>query len=184
MNSAPPIFARHVAAGVKLLALPLILFLGGCGYGVATHRSASLPNVRTISIPLFQNDTFQYKIEQSLTAAVIHEFLSRTTYQVQQETEGSDAILRGVVTSISSGPIVVDPQSGRTTKVLMTVGVRVTLLDNKSGQPILNATDTTYRETYDVSTDSATYFAENGPALERLNRDVAASVVSRILESF
>jgi lipopolysaccharide assembly LptE-like protein len=171
----------RLVTAVSLLAA---LTTTGCGYRAGGHAASLLPNVRTIAVPTFQNQTFRFKIEQSLTAAVIHEFLARTAYRAQSGTEGSDAVLEGIVTSISSGPILFDPKTGRTTRVLMTVGVRVSLLDSRTRKPILEATDLTYSEPYEVSTDPETYFAENGPALERLSREVAATVVSTVLENF
>ena len=171
-----------IAAAVAALAA--VVAGAGCGYRTSGRLAATLPNVHTIAIPTFENQTFQFKIEQSLTAAIIHEFLSRTSYRVQSATDGSDAILQGIVTTVSSGPIVFDPASGRTTKVLLTVGVRVSLVDSKTRKPIRDSTDLSVREPYDVSTDPASYFAENGPAMQRLSREVAASVVSTIVENF
>ena len=162
-----------------------VLLTSACGYRVAGRSSTGLPSqVRTIAVPTFQNQTFQFKIEQKLTAAVIHEFLTRTSYHIQSDPDGSDAIIQGMVTSITSGTIVFDPSSGRTTKALLTIGVRVSVLDAKTRKPIYDATDLSFREPYEVSTDSATYFAEDSPALDRLSRDVASSLVSTILENF
>ena len=170
---------------LSLITCHLSLFLGACGYRAAGRATSGLPpQVRTIAVPAFQNQTFQFKIEQKLTAAVIHEFLTRTSYRIQSDTEGSDAILQGLVTYISSTPIVFDPSSGRTTKVLVSVGVRVSVLDTKTRKPIYNSTDLSFREPYEVSTDPATYFAEDSPALDRLSRDLASSLVSTIIESF
>ena len=134
-----------------------------------------------IAIPAFRNETLQYKIEQDLTAAVVHEFLTRTSYRTQSREEGSDAVLQGVVTAIYSSPIVFDPSNGRTTKVLMTVGLRVTVRDTKTGQTLLEANDLVFREPYEVSADPRVYFQENRPALERLSQQVAASLVSTLL---
>ncbi|MBI2818027.1 MAG: LptE family protein [Acidobacteria bacterium] len=162
----------------------IALFTTGCGYRAGARSSTMLPNVRTIAVPTFENQTFRFKIEQTLTSAVIHEFLARTRYRVQSGIAGSDAVLNGIVTSIYSGPIVFDPSSGRTTKVLLTVGVRVSITDSKTGQPMFEPTDVMFREPYEVSTDPATYFAENAPALDRLSREVAASIVTTIIQSF
>jgi len=41
-----------------------------------------------------------------------------------------------------------------------------------------------FRERYEVSTDPQAYFDESGPAMQRLSKDVARSVVSTILEHF
>ena len=181
-------FGLSLATGHSSLLLALMvlaLMTSACGYRVAGRAVAGLPpRVRTIAIPIFQNQTFQLKIEQKLTAAVIHEFLTRTSYRIQSNSEGSDAILEGIVTSISSGSIVFDPSTGRSTKILVTVGVRVSILDSKTRQPIYGPTNLTFREPYEVSTDPETYFAENTPALARLSRDVASSLVSTIKENF
>ena len=40
------------------------------------------------------------------------------------------------------------------------------------------------RERYEISVDPRAYFEESDPAMERLSRDVARSVVSAILENF
>jgi outer membrane lipopolysaccharide assembly protein LptE/RlpB len=158
---------------------------GGCGYRLAGHSGAGLPAaIRAIAVPAFQNETFTYKIEQSMTAAVIHELLFRTSYRVQTREEGSDAVLNGVVAAISSSPIVFDPNSGRTTEVLLTVSLRVQLLDTSTRQTIYEVNDFVFREPYEVSTDPAVYFGENQPALERLSRRVAASLVASLLENF
>lgn len=137
-----------------------------------------------MAIPAFRNETLQYKMEQDLTAAVVHEFLTRTSYRMQSPEEGSDAVLHGVVTAIYSSPIVFDPNNGRTTKVLMTVGLRVTIRDTKTGETLLEANDLVFREPYEVSADPRVYFQENRPALERLSQQVAASLVSTLLGGF
>ena len=166
-------------------SLVLALMMSACGYRVAGRAVSGLPpQVRIIAIPTFQNQTFQLKIEQKLTAAVIHEFLTRTSYRIQSDPEGSDAILEGIVTSYASGSIVYNTTTGQTTKVLITVGVRVSVLDSKTRKPIYGPNNLSFKEPYEVSTDPSTYFAENSPALDRLSRDVASSLVSTIKENF
>lgn len=134
-----------------------------------------------MAIPAFQNETFEFKIEQKLTAAVMEEFLSRTSYRVQSHEEGSDAVLRGMVTAIYSGPIVFDPNSGRTTEVLINVGLRVKLVETTTGRILYEANDWVFRETYEISADPSRYFEESPAALDRLSRDVAATLVSTLL---
>ena len=169
---------------LNLVWLP-VLMLAGCGYRLANRAVPGLPrSIRTIAVPTFQNDTFRFKIEQSLTGAVIHELLTRTSYRIQSQEEGSDAILKGVVTATYSSPIVFDPNSGRTNEVLITVSLRVTLEDAGSHQVLYEANDLVFREPYQVSADPTVYFGEDQPALERLSRQVAASLVSTLIGNF
>ena len=167
---------------VASIALLASLTASACGYRLAGSSAPALPqSLQTIAVPAFQNQTFQFKIEQKLTAAVMEEFLSRTSYRVQSETEGSDAVLEGTVTAIYSSPIVYDPISGRTTEVLMNVSLRVRLVEIATGQVLYEANDLLFRESYEVSTDPNMYFGENQAALDRLSRDVAATLVAAIL---
>jgi hypothetical protein len=41
-----------------------------------------------------------------------------------------------------------------------------------------------FRERYELSVDPKAYFDESEPALQRMSRDTAQSVVSAILENF
>jgi outer membrane lipopolysaccharide assembly protein LptE/RlpB len=168
-------------------AAGLIVLLTGaaCGYHIAGETSRVLPpSIRTIAVPPFENQILTFKIEQNLSAAVIHEFLSRTRYRVQSATEGSDATLIGSITSMYSSPVLFDSSTGRTSEVLLTVGLRIKLVSNADGKTLFEANDWTYRESYQISQDPATYFGENEPALERLSRNVAASLVSAVMEGF
>jgi len=163
----------------------LALGLPACGYRMANRAVPSLPpTVRTIAVPTFHNETFRFKVEQTLTAAVIREMLSRTSYRVQSSEAGSDAVMNGVVTAIYSSPIVFDPNSGRTTEVLITVSMRVSVQDTATRQTLYEANDLVFREPYQISADPTTYFGEDQPALERLSRQVASSLVSTLIGNF
>ena len=152
---------------------------------MANRAAPSLPpTVRTIAVPTFRNETYRFKIEQTLTAAVIREMLSRTSYRVQSSEAGSDAVMNGVVTAIYSSPIVFDPSSGRTTEVLITVSMRVTVQDAATRKTLYEADDLVFREPYQISSDPTIYFGEDEAALERLSRQVASSLVSTLIGNF
>ena len=158
--------------------------LAGCGYRLG-GRGAQIPaDVKTIAVPAFRNETARYKIEQALTQAVVRELLARTRYRIQPEPAGSDAVLSGVVIQFWSAPVVVESSGGRTTAVNITVRMRVKLTDNRSGKVLFENPDYIFTETHEISGDAATYFEESAPAVERLSRSFAASLVSSIIEAF
>ena len=166
----------------SVIVLAPLLLTAGCGYRAAAGTAKGLPpTIRTISVPAFENETLQAKLEQYLTAAVVRELVARTPYRVQSGADGSDATLRGVVTALYSSPVAFDPNSGRTTEVLLTVSLRIRLASS-AGEPLYEADDWVFRESYEISQDPATYFSENQPAVERLSRQVASSLVSALLE--
>jgi hypothetical protein len=92
--------------------------------------------------------------------------------------------MNGVVTAIYSSPIVFDPNSGRTTEVLVTVSMRVTVQDSATRETLYEANDLVFREPYQISSDPAIYFGEDQSAVERLSRQVASSLVSTLIGNF
>jgi hypothetical protein len=166
-----------------VLGLAAVMMTAGCGYRVSGGASRVLPlAVRIIAVPVFQNETLGLKIEQKLTQAVHQEFLLRTPYKVQSVVAGSDAVLHGEVTEFYASPVLFDPYNGRTTEVLITVGISVRMTDTSDGQILFEAGNLRYRESYEVGQDTETYIGEDLPALDRLSRQVAARLIASLME--
>ena len=164
--------------------LTLLLVSTGCGYHTAGHTVTLPDNVKTIAVPSFVNDTRTYKIEQTLTAAVVREMVTRTHYQILNRPDAeADATLRGEVLSSSASPLTYDSQTGRAASVLVTVSMKVSLTD-KSGKVLYQNPAYLFREQYQVSRELTSFFEEDSPALERLSQDFARTLVSNILEGF
>lgn len=170
-----------VLAGAAILATAWVT---GCGYHVEGHASNLPPDWRTIEVPAFKNDTTQYRVEQRFTQAVIREFISRTRYRVSQDSGSADAVLHGEVLSIETNPVLFNATTGEVTTMLVTVHVKVSLVDEKDDKPVYQNDDMVFRQEYQISTDAKTFFQEQDPALERMSRDLASHIVSNVLEGF
>ena len=167
-----------------VLMAALSLVLSGCGYHVADHGTTLPSTVKTIAIPAFVNQTQTYRVEQMLTGAVVREFTTRTHYRIAHDADtGADAILRGTVTSATTAPLTYDSNTGRVATVLVTVNMKVVLSD-RDGKVLYENEAFQFREQYQVSRDLTSFFEEDTPALERLSRDFARTLVSNILEGF
>lgn len=162
----------------------LAVTLGGCGYHVGGQGNALPANLHTIAIPAFVNKTSRYRVEQKLTQAVIREFLSRTAYRVVNDPEAGDAVLNGEVTSLESVVAVFDSTTGRATSMLVTVRMKVWLVDRETKTEIYRNDNFLFRQPYAISSDVPNFFDEQNPALDRLSRDFAANLVVAILEKF
>ena len=178
---------RYRSPGLSVLVLMLLvisLFTTACGYHTAGH-SVTLPaSVQTIAIPAFVNQTQTYKIEQKLTAAVVREMVSRTHYHVLNEaSDSADATLRGTVVSTSTSPLTYDSQNGRASSALVVVTMKVTLSD-RQGKILYENPSYLFRDEYQVSQELSSFFEEDSPALERLSREFARTLVSNVLEGF
>jgi outer membrane lipopolysaccharide assembly protein LptE/RlpB len=166
------------------IALLILLFGTACGYHTAGHTVSLPSNVQTISIPAFVNQTQTYKIEQKLTAAVVREMVTRTHYHILNEpSDSADATLRGTVVSTSTSPLTYDSQNGRASSALVVVTARVTLTD-RQGKILYENPSYLFREEYQVSQELSSFFEEDSPALERLSREFARTLVSNVLEGF
>ena len=169
---------------VFCLAACLALALASCGYHTAGRAVRLPPTVHTVAIPAFINQTQSYRLEQILTAAVVREFNTRTGYRVLTEPgEEADAVLRGTVVSTALSPMTYDAQTGRASSVLVTVNLRVSLTDRK-GTVLYDSPGYTFREQYQVSREVSSFFDEESPALDRLARDFARTLVANILEAY
>jgi len=167
-----------------LLLILILLFSVACGYHTAGHGVTLPADVQTIAIPAFVNQTQTYKIEQKLTAAVVREMVTRTHYHILNEvSDSADATLRGTVVSTSTSPLTYDSQTGRASSALVVLTARVTLTDRK-GKVLYENPSYLFREEYQVSRELSSFFEEDSPALERLSREFARTLVSNVLEGF
>jgi hypothetical protein len=110
--------------------------------------------------------------------------VTRTHYQVLNEAStAADATLRGTVLSTYTAPLTYDSQTGRASTVLVTVSMKVSLTD-RQGKVLYQNPSYLFREQYQVSQEPSSFFEEDSPALERLSREFARTLVSNILEDF
>lgn len=166
-----------------LLCVALISF-SGCGYH-AVGRTSRLPqDVKVLAVPVFVNQTQTYRIEQILTRDVVRELIGRTHYRVVTEAYASpDATLNGTVLSAQANPLTYDAQSGRISSAMVTVTMKVSLVD-RSGHVLFENQNYSFRQQYQVSREVTSFFEEGTPALQRLSQDFARTLVSDVLEGF
>lgn len=170
--SIPPVF------------LAAIICLAGCGYHVAGRASRLPSDWKEIAVPAFKNDTMRYRIEQRLTAAVIREFITRTKYRIIQDESAADAVLHGEVVSIETAPVIFDSTTGQVTTQLVTLHVKVRLVDNHNQKIVYHNDDMVFRDEYQISSDVQSFFEEQNPAVDRMAHAFASQLVSNVLENF
>src|SRR5258707_6537669 len=164
--------------------------LAGCGYHVA-GRSNSLPkSIHVIAVPALENKTTSYRIEQRLTTATVHEFLTKTSYRVVPNPADGEAVLRGKVLSLEAVPLLFDTATGRATTMLVTLKCEVTFEERATGKVLYHTDDFVFRNQYEISTDAnnpnsiKNFFEEQDPALDRMARDFAARLVAAVVENY
>jgi outer membrane lipopolysaccharide assembly protein LptE/RlpB len=176
--------SRTLAQRVTLFAAIVAISSEGCGYHVAGHNNALPKNIHVIAVVAMENKTTSYRIEQKLTAATVHEFLSSTQYKVVSNAADGDAVLHGKVLSLDAAPLLFDTKTGRATTMLVTVKCEVTLTESTGAKVLYHNQNFLFRSEYEISTDVKSFFEEQDPALDRLARDFATRLVAAVIENY
>lgn len=163
-----------------LSALSLI----SCGYHVAGHSDLLPKSIQTICVPAFFNATTRYKLTDRMPEAVAKELISRTRYHIVSDPNTADAVLRGSIMNYISYATVADPTTGRATAVDLRVYLQVSLVERATGKLLFSRPSLEVRERYEISVDPRAYFDESDAALDRASKQVAAQIVTAILENF
>ena len=166
----------------RLLIFATLLF-AGCGYHTVGSAAHLPPNVRTLAVPTFTTRAQAFHTEFAFTQAVVRELNTRTKYQIFNSEGPADATLTGTILSQTASPLTYDSSSGQTSSYLVTITARV-VLTARDGHILYQNDALAYREQYQSTQDLSGFIQEDGPAVRRMARDFAQTLVSNILESF
>ena len=176
-----------VAAGL-LVTVWASMVTAGCGYALA-GRGSFLPDyIETISIPMFDNNTTIFEVEQLLTQEVREVFIGRGSYRVSTDESDVDvdALLSGTIRSISISPasFTGDQQVSR---YVFTLVASIEFTDLTTDDVLWENPGLVFSDEYEVASggvEASSFFGQRSNAVERLAGDFAETVVSSILEAF
>lgn len=155
--------------------------LASCGYRVASNNR--LEAFKTVAVLPLENRTTTFEVEQYLTRALIQEFVESTGFEVVSHASRGDAVLRGVVHDISVSPVTFGRTSFGST-FLVTLRLSIELTDTRNQEVLFRNNNYIFREQYVINVDVENFFTELNPALDRIARDFASSVVTTVREDF
>jgi hypothetical protein len=166
----------------RLLGFALV-FSFVCGFAECYKpvTKNQLPSrIRTVAVPAFQTEStaLRYKIDSRFTDAVMKELVHRGRgLRVQGQREGADAVIEGVIKSFSFAGVLLDDKGrARIFEVTIVAGVtenRV-LYDNQNF---------VFRGEYEFGSDPRSFFNEEDPAVLRMARSFAESIVSTLINA-
>lgn len=158
--------------------------LSACGYRVAGQGSSLPPDVKTLAVPIFTNQSKQFRIEQKISADITRQLIERTHYRVTSDPEEADAVIEGKVKDVESGVIAFNLSTGAATALQVVVTADVRLVDRHTHKTLFSNPRYVFREEYQITSSSSQLFQEEDPALDRLSQDFARTLVTDILENF
>ena len=179
------------ACGV--LVLTAAVMSSGCGYALA-GRGNFLPDyIQTIGIPTFTNQTSYFAIAQVVTDKVRTEFIGRGNYKMVPDATGADAVMTGVITSISILPTAFSTGQ-QASRYTITMTASIELRDAQKDVVLWRNPSISVREEYDatgsassdptVVVDPSAFFNQETNAVERVSNEFSRTIVSAILEAF
>ncbi|KXK24990.1 MAG: hypothetical protein UZ01_03626 [Candidatus Brocadia sinica] len=118
-------------ASVVLLLL-FTVFIGSCGY---SSKSLLRSNVRSIYIPIFDNNTFRRGYEFDLTKAVRDQILLRTRLDIVDKDE-ADSILFGKITGVDEN-VLIEDREDNIVESRVTVTIEIRWVDKRTGRTIV-----------------------------------------------
>lgn len=170
-----PEFCRRSKPLGQLWALCALLGLMGCGYVVG---SPFRNDVRTVHVPVFQNDSMRRGIELQLTEAVQKRIQDRTPYRLAKAAY-ADTILTGKIVSIDKRP---ENQTSRDDprELELSLVVSVRWEDRRTGQVLAERQIPIDAQYAQLMTQSS-FAPETGQSLATATQDVTNQLAQEIV---
>ena len=174
---------------VALAAVVLAVMTSGCGYALAGRGSFLPAYIQIVGIPPLANQSTFFQVEQILTEKLRTEFIGRGRYRVIPNAEGADAVVTGVVRSITVTPVGFTEQQ-LASRYQFTLTMSVEFTDTRSSKVLWSNAALIFREEYElgirsnVEVDAATFLSQERTSFDRISDDVARTVATAILEAF
>src|SRR6478672_4460845 len=139
--------------------------------------------IKTVAVPAFQHSALRYKIETRFTEAVINELIHRGRgLRVQGDREGADAVIEGIIKSFNFSGVLLDDK-GRARIFEVTIAAAVTVRDQAENRVLYDNQNFVFRGEYEFASDPRSFFNEEDPAILRMSRSFAESIVSTLINA-
>src|SRR5215218_2502639 len=169
------------------LFILMLVFVSGFAECYKPVTKNQLPSrFKTVAVPAFQMESqaLRYKIESRFTDAVMRELVHRGRgLRVQGQREGADAVIEGVIKSFNFAGVLLDDK-GRARIFEVTITAAVTVRDQTTNRVLYDNQDYVFRGEFEFTDDPRSFFNEEDPAVERLSRSFAESLVSTLVNGF
>jgi hypothetical protein len=172
---------------LRITALGLLLcFVSGFAECYKPVTKNQLPDrIKTVSVPAFQleSQALRYKVGSRFTDAVMRELIHRGRgLRVQAEREGADAVIEGVIRSFNFSGVLLDDK-GRARIFEITITAAVTVRDQTENRVLYDNQNFVFRGEYEFASDPRSFFNEEDPAVLRMSRSFAESIVSTLINA-
>ena len=165
------------------LGLLLSLTLWGCGYQMAGRGTSQLPpHLKTIAIPLFENNSSEPTIQRPFTEALRRAFITDGRLRVVNNKSGADLVMTGTLTRYSINAVAFNTLDVAI-EYWVYLGAEVKVVERANDKTYLKQTLNT-RWDYRADNSVVTSEASRQEALTQAYRVLSQRVVSLINDKF
>jgi hypothetical protein len=165
-----------------LILMSLVLFGLSCGYSLRGTGSSLPPHIRTINVPMFENNTTRFQLDLKLTESVRDELTARGEVEVSPERTGADAVLIGEITAFTVNPIGFG-QDATASSYNIVVVAKIVLRDLVNNRVLFSNPHFSYQQSYDVP-DGTDFESVQQAAIDAIAVKFARTLVINLLEGF
>lgn len=141
-------------------------------------------HIHTIAVPAFQNNALRYRVETQFTEAVINELVKRGHgLRVISDKTNADVLIDGVIKTYEFSGVLLDNR-GRSRVFEVRVTAAVTVRDQVENRVLYDNQNYIFRGEFEFTNDPRTFFNEDDPAIQRIARNFAESLVSTLVNGF
>ncbi|HIC90589.1 MAG TPA: hypothetical protein EYP21_00705 [Syntrophaceae bacterium] len=166
----------------RLTSIILLATVIGCGYGFTGGVNNLPPDVRSIAIPVFSNNTSELGIETIFTNAVIDEFLHSNLLPIKDESQ-ADAVLLGTIKSIDISSLAYDRRDVSIQNRL-TLYLDIVLRTQKDGTVLWQVKNLADNQEFEVCSDPVRTEANRKEAIREIAIRTAEKIHYRTFENF
>lgn len=154
----------------------------GCGYRLGGGPSA-YPQIRTVAIPVFRNETFEPSLEIAITSALKEAIIRDGRWRVVDYPEGADARLEGRLASFDRTPL-----SFSVTKVVtqyrVTVRADIRLVERSTSKILWQDRGLSGHAEYFLTPDIAQTRSAEDRAIREAAANLGETTAARFLDGF
>jgi len=166
----------------NLTSIILLATLMGCGYGFTGGVNNLPPDVRSIAIPIFVNNTSELGIETVFTNAVIDEFLHSNLLPMKDESQ-ADAVLLGTIKSVGFSSLAYDRRD-ISIQDRVTLHLDIVLRTRKDGRVLWQVKNLADNQEFEVYSDPVRTEANRKEAIREIAIRTAEKIHYRTFEDF
>lgn len=165
-----------------IMVLAVVVALAACGYNFRGKQNNLPPDVRTVAIPVFDNQTGELRIERVFTDETIFQFTRSQMLRVVSEGQ-SDVVLRGTIKKVETEDISLT-RGSTSLQRRITITVAAQLVRRNNGDILWENRDLAKNRTFNIvgTIQASEQFKQ--VAIAELAKELAQTLHDGVFENF